>query len=435
MVEPGADAADCSGLYRIYILVLLLAANALAYADRHLLSVLLPSIKDEFKVSDAMLGFIAGPAFIAPYVLLSVPLAALADRWSRRKVIALAVGVWSAATALCGMAANPIQLMLGRVLVGTGEAGGFPASQSVIIGLFPRHQRSTALGVLSSGAYIGLLLGLACGGALAMAFGWRMAFFILAAPGILVAFLIWTTVPRRSREISVTKSNSMASVIKLCWSIRTFRNLAYALGLFTIFGFAAAVWMPSYFMRSHGMTAFEAGMWMGIGSGIGGVAGTFVSGVIVDRLAARDIRWQLRVPAVGFMIAVPVIIATLLLPAGFVIEVGGVVIPVVSLCLIVNAFLTAFWSGPTYAALSSCVDPTLRAQVASLMIAIISIVGAMLGPLFTGFASDILTPHLGNEALRYSLLGLGSTVIAVAWFFWRAASAYRTDYMPTPSAP
>ena len=144
------SSASHSPAYAAYFLTLLLLANTLSYADRHLFSILIPAIKQEFGVSDSLLGLIAGPGFIVSYIVLTMPLARLADRWSRRGVLAVAAATWSIATAACGIAVNIWQLAMARVVVGVGEAGGMPPSQSLVADLFSERRRTTAMGILSS---------------------------------------------------------------------------------------------------------------------------------------------------------------------------------------------------------------------------------------------------------------------------------------------
>jgi hypothetical protein len=179
---PQAAAARTGGrgaVYAVYFLIILLLANTLSYADRHLFAILLPAIKADFGASDGVMGLIAGPGFIVSYILLTMPLARLADRWSRRRVLALSAATWSLATGLCGYAAGLWHLTAARVIIGVGEAGGMPPSQSMLADLFSERRRTTAMGVLSSGTYLGILLGLAGGAAIASAWGWRAAFWTL----------------------------------------------------------------------------------------------------------------------------------------------------------------------------------------------------------------------------------------------------------------
>jgi len=430
--DARAAATSPSRPYAVYVLLLLLAANTLSYADRHLFSMLIPAMKTEFAISDAVLGLIGGPAFIASYVLLSLPLARLADRGSKRGVLAGAVALWSAATALCGAAASAVQLALGRVLVGVGEAGGMPPSQSILAEMFDERRRSSAMGVLASGTYFGLLLGLTGGAAIAHLWGWRWAFYALALPGLPLGLLIWATVPRaRAARAAVPDRQSMLAVMRACWKIRSFRLLALGMGLFNVFGYAGAIWMPAYFMRSHGLSMVEAGTWLGLGAAAGGIAGSLASGAIVDALRPRDERWQLRVPGLAFLAAFPLFIVMLATPGGASFMLLGISIPVVALIAVVTAFLSSLWAGPSFGAAALLVPPDRRAQAAAMLVIVINVMGSGFGPVVAGLVSDALTARLGVEALRYSLLSMSVLNLAGGALFLRAARHYPADLVLT----
>ena len=415
--------------YRFYVLMLLLGANTLSYADRHLFSILIPAIKQEFGSSDSLMGLIGGPAFILSYVLLSMPLARLADRWSRRRVLALAATLWSLATAASGAAASVTQLALSRVMVGVGEAGGMPPAQAMIADLYDERHRSGALGVLASSNYFGLILGLLGGATIASVWGWRAAFFALALPGVPIALLIWLTGPRRVRNpnIEVPRGDTLATTIRRCWAIPSFRLLALGVGVYNIFGYAGAIWMPAFFMRSHGMTVVEAGAWLSMGAAVGGIAGSMAAGVIVDKLRVRDERWQLRVPAIGYFISFPLFLVMFTLAGGAALTLGEVRIPVVAMLGMVTGFLGSLWAGPSYGAAARLVAPERRAQATALLVVIVNIIGSTLGPLMAGLVSDLLTARFAIEALRLSLLSMSVLVLAGGMLFWRASVHYPLD--------
>lgn len=430
--EPTSEPASGRvSVYAIYVLILMLLINTISYADRHLFSILIPAIKQEFGASDSLMGLIGGPGFMISYVLFTIPLARLADRWSRRKVLALSATFWSVATALCGMAVNVAQLAAARVAVGIGEAGGFPPSQSIISSLFDGKRRATALGILSASTSLGIVLGLTGGGMLAASFGWREAFLILAAPGLPLALMAWLTGPKRVKPLagaqSAAATSSTLATMKNLWSIRSLRQLAVAMGVFNIFGYAGAIWLPTYFMRSHGMTAMEAGVWLGLGVALGGVGGAMSSGFIVDAMNRRNISWQLWVPAVGFFLATPLMATMLLVPNGASLTLAGTVIPIVALLSIVTSFLTALWAGPSYAAAANLVRPDQRAQATAMLVVSINVLGSTVGPLLAGIVSDILTPGFGDEGLRYSLLVMGILIPTGGILFWRAGASYAAD--------
>jgi MFS family permease len=415
-----------SNTYLAYVLILFTIVAILNAADRQVISVLMPFIKADLGASDTVLGFIAGPAVTIPHILLGIPLARLADRWSRRKVLAIAVATWSIFTSVSGLAANMLQLALARVAVGVGESGGTPGIQSMIAELFPASFRSTALGIYSTSAYLGVLVGMLGGAALGSYVGWRAAFFWLGVPGVLMAALCWWTLPRRGAAfVHAAESDlKLSGVLKLCWERRTLRYLALGAGTFSTFGLALATWMPSYFMRSHGMSVMEAGAWMGLLAITGGVIGTVSSGMIVDRLSRRDLRWQLRIPAIGFFAAIPLYVAQLLWPSEWVYHIAGVQVPGVVLFSFPAAFLSALYPGPFFAALVSVVPAAMRSQAVATIGIVVSIIGAAIGPLFAGSVSDYFSGTYGDNALRYALLSMTIMVLLAGLLFWRAASHY-----------
>jgi MFS family permease len=416
--------------YALYILVLLLAINALSYADRHVFSVLIPSIKAEFGATDSLLGLIGGPGFIVSYVLFSMPLARLADRWSRRGVLTLSATLWSAATAACGAAGGMAQLAASRLVVGIGEAGGLPPAQSMLADLYDERRRSGAMGVLSSATYVGVVLGLTGGAAVAALWGWRWAFYALAIPGFPLALLLWLTGPRRVKAAPTAKAASTESLwasTRRFWAIPSLRLLAIGVGTFNIFGYAAAVWKPAFFMRSHGMTMVEAGSWLGIGAAIGGITGSMLSGFIVDRVRIRGEIWQLRVPAIAFLLAFPLFMTMYLLPGGAAVDLGGFRIPGVALLSIMTGMMSAMWAGPAFGAAARLVLPNQRAQATAMLVVIINVIGSALGPVMGGVVSDLLTGQFGTESLRISLMSMSVLTVLGGWLFWRAASHYPAD--------
>lgn len=426
--------------YRIYILALLLLINSLSHADRHVFSVLIPSIKDEFGATDSLLGLIGGPGFIVSYVLFSIPLARLADRKSRRAVLALSAMLWSAATAACGAATSLFQLGLSRLTVGIGEAGGMPPAQSMLSDLYDERKRSGAMGILSSSTYLGVVLGMMGGATIAAAWGWRAAFFALAIPGFPLAILLWITGPRRAKATPqpaapqdappsrpTAPAETMWQAMRRFWAIPSLRLLAIGVGVFNIFGYAGAVWKPAFFMRSHGMTMLEAGSWLGVGSAIGGVTGSVLSGVIVDRLRRRGEVWQLRVPAIAFLLAFPLFMAMYLLPGGAGIAVLGYHVPGVALFSVVTGMLSAMWAGPAFGATARLVSARERAQATAMLVVIINIIGSALGPVLGGVVSDMLTDRFGSEALRFSLMSMSVLTMAGGFLFWRAALHFPRD--------
>jgi len=423
-----ANGSERSVTYRWFILVLLLVTNALAYADRHVFSILIPAIKAEFAVSDSVLGLIGGPVFVISFVAFSMPLARLADTWSARGVLAICVAFWSVATAACGAALNVLQLAVARALVGVGEAGGLPPSQSMLSSIFPESRRSSALGIFASATHFGLMLGLVGGAIIAANWGWRAAFFTLAAAGIPLALLIWIVAPRRQGAVAAAApAGSLIQAAAKCWAVPSYRLLILGVAIFNIFGFGSATWMPTYYIRSHGMSLVEAGAWMGLGSAVGGVAGSFASGFIVDALRPRDMRWQLRLPALGYIVVFPLLVLQFLIPGGYEISFGPLNVPAVALVGLLAGFLTAFWAGPAFDAVARLMPPELRAQAMALLVIVISVIGSGLGPVVTGVVSDLLSATQQAESLRYSLLSLSVLALVAGALIWWGSEHFPKD--------
>ncbi|MEM9209110.1 MAG: MFS transporter, partial [Pseudomonadota bacterium] len=187
---------------RRYALCVLVVVYTFNFVDRQILAILLPAIKAEFGVGDAVLGFLAGTAFALFYATLGVPIALLADRWNRRNLIALSLTLWSGMTALSGFAGNIVQLALARIGVGVGEAGCSPAAHSMIADYYPPEQRASAMGIFTLGISAGIMLAYLTGGWVVQNIGWREAFLIVGIPGLLLAILMRLTVQEPPRGLS-----------------------------------------------------------------------------------------------------------------------------------------------------------------------------------------------------------------------------------------
>ena len=222
------DSPYNSKSYRYYALGLLTLTYALNFVDRQILAILQEPIKAELGLSDSQLGLLTGFAFAVFYVVCGIPIARWADRGVRRSIIALAIAVWSVMTGLCGLAQNYVQLLLARIGVGVGEAGGSPPAHSMISDIFPPAERATALSTYSVGINIGIMVGFLMGGWLNEFFGWRVAFLAVCVPGLVMALVLRLTLaePERGYSEGVATNESEVSapsftevVVKL-WSLR-----------------------------------------------------------------------------------------------------------------------------------------------------------------------------------------------------------------------
>lgn len=406
---------------RYYALVVLTLVYAVNFIDRQLLAILQESIKADLDLSDGQLGLLAGFAFALFYVSAGIPIARWADYTNRRNIVAGAVGLWSLMTALSGFVQNYTQLLLARIGVGVGEAGGSPPSHSIISDIFPPEKRASALGFYSTGVNIGILFGFLLGGWLNEFFGWRVAFMVVGVPGILLAVAVRMTVaePVRGLTESALSHNDSApfgQVLALLWQRRTFRHMAFGAALNAFAGYASASWTASFMIRSYDMSTGELGTWLAIITGAFGAIGVFIGGIVADRLGARDARWYTWVPAFAGLISVPFIAAVYNHPY---LALGLSVVP----GLLHNVYL-----GSTIATTHSLVGLRMRALSSAVLFLILNLIGMGLGPLLVGLLSDYLQPQHARHALRTAMLYLLPAVMTWSTIhFFLAARTLRED--------
>ena len=410
--------------YRWYALFILTLGYIFNFVDRQVMTILLEPIKTEFGATDTQMGLLTGLAFALFYATLGVPMARLADRWSRRNVLAISMTVWSAMTALCATASSFGQLALYRIAVGVGEAGGTPPSQSLLADYFPPEQRSLAQGVLASGTNIGVLVGLFGGALLAEAYGWRSVFWIFGIPGVLLAVLIRTTIrePSRDRE-TLDEDRSLWLAVRSISALPAFPMISLGVGMTAVAGYGLGVWSPSFMMRVHGLSLVDAGLYLGLIGVFGGIFGTLLSAVLVDRLAQRDARWQLRLPMLGVLISIPTQMLFLLWPAEHIWMLGESAFPVALVFMFLSAIFASFWIAPSYAAVQNLVPSHWRTQAAALLLFILNLLGMGLGPLTVGWLSDVYS-ELGALSIRYALLTSLAFCVVGALAFARASNPY-----------
>ena len=416
-----------SPLYLAWLLLLMLATYTLNFADRQILVILIEPIKKEFGVSDAMMGALTGLAFTLLYVGLSIPAARLADQWSRVNVLCLSAAAWSAFTALSGFAAQFWHLAVARVGVGIGEAGGLPPTQSILSAYFPVQWRATALSILGAGGNLGSFVGLYGGALVNESHGWRMAFIALGIPGIILAVLIWLTVPEPPRAKIPPQQASIWQVIGLCLQSRSITLASFGCGIGTIAAYGLLTWLPSFFIRVHGVAPVTASLLMGVGGSVGGILGGVVGGRLVDRLAQKSPALQLSIPALGFALCFPVQLGMLLWPESHYFMLGPHHVPLAALLVPVNTFFFSFWLGPTYAMAQSLVPESMRSQATAFVLLIYILLGQGLGPFLTGVLSDLFHASANVQSLRYALLTVLPTSLVAAGLYYLASRRYPAE--------
>jgi predicted MFS family arabinose efflux permease len=408
--------SEPSSLRRHGALLLFLVVSIINLIDRQMMGVVLEPVKKEFGVSDLAMGLLTGLAFALVYCVFALPLGRFADRTNRRGLIAWSCAAWSAMTLLCGFATNYWSLALGRVGVAIGEAGSASASLTVVADLYPPRQRARALAVFTLGSPIGTLIGLSVGAWIAYYHGWRAAFVWMAVPGFVAALLVrlFAFEPRRGgsepgaalgTSAGATAPEPLRVVLRDAWRSSAFVRIVISGALLGFSGYAFGIWSTAFLVRCHGLTLKDAGAIMGLAAGPGAILGTLSSGWLTDRLAARDARWQLGVPVIGALLAFPLAVAFVLYPSGNPWVWGGLVVPRVSVFVLAVSIFGMWWMAPSYAAITHIMRPDRRATTISIYNFGVTAIGAGCGPLAVGALSDALTPTLGENALRWAMVG------------------------------
>jgi predicted MFS family arabinose efflux permease len=435
----GSASALLSRGYRTWLVVVLLVLSALNFADRAVLSVLAQPIKEDLKLTDSELGILQGLGFAILYSVLGLPIGWLAERVSRKNLIAACVAVWSVMTAACGLAGSFMSLLLGRVGVGIGEAGFQPPASSLLADHFKANRRASVMAIILLGSPIGFLIGQSVGGIVAATWNWRAAFYVLGIPGLIAALVTWITLrepPRGLAEGAITTAAapSVREVFVTLWAKPAFRHL---LAGFTISGFAmnaVAQFVLPFYLRGFGLPLATVGVVFGAIAFSSNGLGMLVGGFGFDRLSRHDLRWPLWGPAAMFVIAAPLYLGAFSATSA-----------TVSMTFIWFAnFTLATYLAPSSATMQNLIGPRMRAMTSAIVAMVAGLLGAGLGPTLLGVASDRyasaffqggdfiascpggLAPPGGAEALDLacraaSTSGLRAALIsALAFFAWAA---------------
>jgi predicted MFS family arabinose efflux permease len=405
------------GRYALVVLALLCAVYVLNFLDRQLLSILAKPIQDDLGITDGQLGRLGGLYFALCYCILGIPVAWIADRGNRVRVLTVACALWSAATAACGMAQTYPQLAVARMSVGIGEAGGVPPSYSIISDYFPAARRGTALGLFNLGPPIGQALGVAFGAKIAAAYDWRLAFIVLGAAGLIAAGVVWIVVrePKRgamdaqAQVTDAADAKATATTTGVAeesvdfWS--TLRMFATRPTLTLVSLSAAATQFVNYgllgfatlfLMREKGMTLDEIAIWYALVIGIGVSGGVFLSGRLIDRFAQRWPQMYGLLPGVALAVSVPFFIGFVHAPTW----------PIALVFLAVPTFLNYFYLTPAVTLVQNAVSARQRTLAGATLLLIMNLLGLGLGPTWVGAVSDWLHPAHATNSLQLALYSL-----------------------------
>ena len=425
-LTPGAPAAR-PGLRAWIVLAILCFVYVLNFLDRQLLGILAKPIQDDLGVTDGQLGLLTGFYFALFYCFLAIPIGWLADRTNRTKVLAIACGLWSAATAACGMATGYPQLALARMAVGVGEAGGVPPSYAIISDYFPRGSRGTALSLFNIGPPIGMALGVAFGASIASTYSWRFAFIWVGVIGVLTAVVIWffvrepkkggldiapaeTAVPQAEPVAAQAKPGFWATC-KMFFTDPVLLRCALACAASQFITYALLGFAVLFLMREKGMTLEDVAVWYALVVLFGASAGMLISGRLVDRLARRWKSAYGYVPAIGLALAAPLFIGFIWAPSW----------QLALMFLLLPMGLNYFYLSPAVTLVQEEVRPDQRVLAGALLLLVMNMVGLGFGPTYLGFASDFFARTNPENSLQLAFYTLTPFyVLAIGLFLWLA---------------
>jgi predicted MFS family arabinose efflux permease len=417
------DAQDDAENRRWYVLFLLTAVYAMNIADRFVISTLIEPIKAELHISDSMVGFLTGVSLALFYVAAGLPLAVLADRVNRRNLVVIALGAWSAMTVVCGFTRTFWQLMAARVLVGVGEAGGTPPSQSLISDYFPWRRRPFALSVYAVGASFGSMLGSSTG-YLSDRWGWRSAFFVLGIPGIILAAVLRATVkePVRGRldeRPQPSDAVSFLDMLGFAWREPALRHALIGGALYSTWAFGLLWWLPSFLVRSHHMALGDAGGAVSLMHGIGGTTVLIGTTLIMARLITRDPR------AVPWFLVVCCTVGAI--PSVLALTVSSRSVALALLWLFVPLSYASI--GPCFALVQNLVPAPMRSKIVGVFLLMTTLGNLVIAPQLVGIGSDLLTPRYGADSLRMALLPLSLVGFWAALHFLICSSTLKAGLL------
>ncbi len=402
-------------------MAMLLIAYTLNFIDRQIIGILAVPIKDDLGLTDRQLGLMGGLAFALFYSGLGIPIARLADRKDRSVIMAVSLALWSLMTAMCGLAQNFWQLFAARLGVGVGEAGGVAPAYSLISDLFPAEQRARALAVYSFGIPIGSASGIVFGGVIATLIDWRYAFFIVGLAGILLAPVFRRAVcdPRPPRPtVSGHGSVGIGAVLAVILRKPSFWLLSVGASCSSMMGYGLFFWLPSFLVRSFGISLLSASLHYGAILLVGGIAGIWLGGRLADGMGRRSRAAYALVPAIAFIATIPFYAA----------GIGAQTILTAIALLLIPTALGLVWLGPVLAAIQGLVPASMRTTASAIFLFINNLIGIGIGTPAIGLLSDYLKATHGDESLRQAILWGTSFYVAAAVLLLAAARFLPRDW-------
>ena len=408
---------------RWYVLIIMMLVYAINIADRYVMSTVLEPIRLELKLTDGGIAFLTGVSLALFYVTLGIPLSWVADRYNRRNLLAASLVAWSAMTALCGLSRGYYELLLARIGVGIGEAGGTPASNSIVADYFPANRRPMAMTVFALGAPIGAWLGADMAGAVANAYGWRAAFLVLGIPGIFLGVLVYFTIrePVRGRLDARTDdaTPTMADTLRFLRKQKAAFHMVMGGGVSAFWGWGLMWFTPTFLQRSFDLSVGEAGAVVGPIHLIAGIAASLFTAWLLARPSFVDPR------RIVWLLAGVTAAATI--PSFIVYYTDSLSTATIMLWIFIPAIY--FYIGPAMALVQNLAPCKMRAMFIAVSLLSANVLNLIVAPQGVGWLSDYFAGPGGPTAasLRMALLFLAPTGFWAAWHYWMAGRTIVED--------
>ncbi len=416
--------------YTWYVVGLLFMVNMLNYVDRMVLAVLIEDIRVEIPMTDTQIGILTGLAFAIFYAIAGLIIGRLADTISRKKLLIASISVWSLATAVSGAATNFVHLLMARLVVGTGEAGSTPSSQSLLADYCHYRIRPAAYAIFATGGTLGLTVGLAGGGWIASIYGWRIAFLAAGLLGIPIALLVAITLkePKRGAQdgaSDIMTGLSFGATFAALLARRSFLMIVLASTCTAFILFGVAQWLPAYLVRAYGLSVAEVGLYFGLATGLGSAIGAITGGFACTKLVARNIHWLIWLPLLVSLCLPPIYWLAFYTPS---------LIVALSAIFAVN-LVGSLGFGPMTAAMHSVVPAGMRGTATAIYGLSTSLLGVGLAPFIIGVMSDILGDGAQDAAsLKIALTIAVCVSIGTGIFLFLARSSFVKDQVATEAA-
>ena len=405
---------------QVYMFAVLALVYACHLVDRTIILVLLEPIKHEFSLNDTQLGLLSGFIFALGTLVAALPLGSLADRRSRKALLALCIAVWSGMTMLGGLATSFVSLLLLRFGVGAAESGLQPTALAMVGDASTPRQRAKAVAIVHVGIPVGTLIGFVVGGWAAQHLGWRHALLLVGGPGLLLAALVALTVREPQRDESAAgTAPSLRGFFAELWRSKPLLHVVLGLVLLWLCTSSTSAWLAPFLVRMHGLSLPIVGLIMAGCAGLGGFVGNLLSGTVIQRFASgRDDRLALAA-ACGALTYFPLSLVTFLSPS----------VPLAVATLFTSSLVYFLVYTPGYSLALDLAGARTRARTAAVISMGATAIGYGLGPQIVGILSDAFEPAFGIQSLRYAILVI---LLVMLWSAAHFATAYRhlRDHAP-----